>query len=180
METAGTQVNTDMDWQKVPKCRLVGVMRILSREFQDYGQSSEHRTGLCSTKWTQTARSSRLGVVPDREAAFVYSLVYLIFINLRLKSGGTEARGDGGRNQAHYRKLIGRRHWHIDGYIVGISVEVQWREDGARCEALTVSLVNTQFKAMGGERKVVGAPSAKEEDDGLVVGTGDTRALCRH
>ena len=61
-----------------------------------------------------------------------------------------------------------------------ISVEVQWREDGARCKALTVSLADAHFKAMGGERRVVGVPSAKEEDDGLVDGTGDTRALCRH
>ena len=30
-----------------------------------------------------------------------------------------------------------------------ISVEVQWRDDGARCKALTVSLADAHFQAMG-------------------------------
>ena len=34
-----------------------------------------------------------------------------------------------------------------------ISVEVQWRKDGARCKALTVSLADAHFQAMGREVK---------------------------
>ena len=30
-----------------------------------------------------------------------------------------------------------------------ISVEVQWRDDGARCKVLTASLVDAHFQAMG-------------------------------
>ena len=34
----------------------------------------------------------------------------------------------------------------VDG---AIPVEVQWRDDGARCKALTASLVDAHFQAMG-------------------------------
>ena len=34
-----------------------------------------------------------------------------------------------------------------------ISVEIQWREDGARCKALTASLADAHFQAMGRELK---------------------------
>ena len=58
-----------------------------------------------------------------------------------------------------------------------ISVEVRWKNDGARCRALTESLVDVHFRRWGREERVW---SPWEEDDRLVDGTRDSPAVGRH
>lgn len=58
-----------------------------------------------------------------------------------------------------------------------ISVEVKWKEDGARFKALTASLAQAHFSAMG--ERGEGEKHFADEDYGLVDGTENSRTVDR-
>lgn len=83
--TGGISVKADMDWHKVPECRLAGVTTKIIRRILGLRGKIRTGKGLLLQKMDVKSVFRQVGITLNRATAFAYRLGDLIIVDLRLQ-----------------------------------------------------------------------------------------------